>query len=130
MECFHGIVSFGHGLAGELSVEGEQRSFDAAAATSRKDWGKAFPAGYVWMASNHIDAPDGSDTGASFIGSVAIIPWLGGSFRGFIVGLKHSGKLHRWTTYTRARERRLEIDEPGDLICALCGPRRVLVDGL
>ena len=35
-------------------------------------------AGYVWMASNHID----SDPEASFIGSVAIIPWLGRAFRG------------------------------------------------
>lgn len=111
MECFHGIVSFGHGLAGELEVEGQPRSFDGGRGYIEKDWGQAFPAGYVWMASNHIDAPDGSDTGASLIGSVAIIPWLGGSFRGFIVGLKREGRLHRWTTYTRARERRLEIDD-------------------
>lgn len=63
------------------------------------------------MASSHIDALDGTDTGANFIGSVAIIPWLRGSFRVFIVGLKHSGKLHRWTTYMRARDRQLEIDD-------------------
>src|SRR5690606_36110853 len=28
MECFHGIVSLGHALAGELDVEGATRSFD------------------------------------------------------------------------------------------------------
>lgn len=107
MECFHGIVSFGHGLSGELNVEGTPQSFEGGRGYIEKDWGQAFPAGYVWMASNHID----SDPEASFIGSVAIIPWLGRAFRGFIVGLQHSGRLHRWTTYSRARERRLEIDD-------------------
>lgn len=107
MECFHGIVSFGHGLAGTLDVEGTARTFDSGRGYIEKDWGKAFPDGYIWMASNHIDtAPD-----AALIGSVAIIPWLGGAFRGFIVGLKHGGTLYRWTTYNRARERRLEVDD-------------------
>ncbi len=107
MECFHGIVSFGHALSGTLEVEGSSTSFDGGRGYIEKDWGQAFPAGYVWMASNHID----SDAEASLIGSVAIIPWLGRPFRGFIVGLKHSGRLHRWTTYNRAKERRLEIDD-------------------
>ena len=107
MECFHGIVSFGHGLAGTLQVEGIPQSFDAGRGYIEKDWGKAFPDGYIWLASNHLDgAPD-----AALIGSVAIIPWLGGAFRGFIVGLKHGGRLHRWTTYNRAVQRRLEVDD-------------------
>ena len=107
MECFHGVVSFGHSLDGYLSVEGESASFAGGRGYIEKDWGKAFPAGYIWLASNHIDA----DPTAALIGSVAIIPWLGGAFRGFIVGLKHGGQLYRWTTYTRARERQLEIDD-------------------
>ncbi len=107
MECFHGIVSFGHRLHGTLEVEGVATDFDGGKGYIEKDWGKAFPAGYVWMASNHID----SDEEASFIGSVAIIPWLGRPFRGYIAGLRHSGRLHRWTTYNRARERRLDIDD-------------------
>lgn len=107
MECFHGIVSFGHGLSGELMVEGKRQSFDHGRGYIEKDWGKAFPDGYIWLASNHIDStPD-----ASLIGSVAIIPWLGGAFRGFIVGLKHGGTLYRWTTYTKAKQLKLEVDD-------------------
>lgn len=107
MECFHGIVSFGHGLVGELEVEGVSRSFDSGRGYIEKDWGKAFPAGYVWLQSNHFaSSPD-----ASFVGSVAIIPWMGSAFRGFIVGFKHSGKLHKWTTYNRTREADLKIDD-------------------
>lgn len=107
MECFHGVVSFGHEFVGTLSVEGQPVDFSGGRGYIEKDWGKAFPAGYIWLATNHIDA----DPTASLIGSVAIIPWLGGAFRGFIVGLKYGGRLHRWTTYTRARERQLEIDD-------------------
>jgi hypothetical protein len=107
MECFHAVVSFGHGLDGALAVEGSQQSFAAGRGYIEKDWGKAFPEAYVWLASNHIDtAPD-----ASLIGSVAVIPWLGGAFRGFLVGLKHGGTLYRWSTYTRARELKLEVDD-------------------
>jgi hypothetical protein len=107
MECFHAVVSFGHGLTGELTVERSQHSFTGGRGYIEKDWGKAFPDAYVWLASNHIDtAPD-----ASLIGSVAVIPWLGGAFRGFLVGLKHGGKLYRWSTYTRAREVALEVDD-------------------
>ncbi|WP_394553045.1 tocopherol cyclase family protein [Agromyces sp. MMS24-JH15] len=119
MECFHGIVSFGHALAGELEVEGERASFDGGRGYIEKDWGEAFPAGYVWMASNHVDVDAGADGGdgragaadASLIASVAIIPWLGGAFRGFIIGFRHGGRLHKWTTWNRARERRLEITD-------------------
>jgi len=107
MECFHGIVSFGHDLAGELAVEGKQVSFAGGRGYIEKDWGRAFPSGYVWLHSNHID----SDPEASLIGSVAIIPWIGRPFRGYIVGLKHSGKLHRWTTYNGAKEIELTITD-------------------
>lgn len=57
--------------------------------------------------------------------SVAIIPWLRGEFRGSIVGLRHSGRLHRWTTYNRSRERRLEIDDT-HVRWSLTGPDGVL----
>ncbi len=111
MECFHGVVSFGHALTGTIEVEGRDVSFDGGRGYIEKDWGQAFPAGYVWLASNHIDAVVGDGAEASLVASVAIIPWLRGSFRGSIVGLRHGGRLHRWTTYNRSRERLLQIDD-------------------
>ena len=107
MECYHGLVSFGHGLRGTLEVDGEPVSFDDGRGYLEKDWGRAFPAGYVWVHTNHIDA----DPTASLVASVALIPWLRSSFRGFIVGLHHHGRLHRWTTYNRSRETELVIDD-------------------
>ena len=107
MECFHAVVSFGHSLSGTLMVEGNPVSFAEGRGYIEKDWGKAFPAGYVWMASNHIEnAPD-----SSLIASVAIIPWLRSSFRGFIIGFKHNGKLNKWSTYNRSKEAELVIDD-------------------
>jgi hypothetical protein len=107
MECYHGIVSFGHSLAGTLDVEGRPASFDGGRGYLEKDWGQAFPAGYVWLHSNHIDA----DATASLVASVALIPWVRSTFRGFIVGLKHHGELYRWATYNRSHEESLEIDD-------------------
>lgn len=107
MECYHGIVSFGHGLSGTIDVEGQPTSFDDGRGYLEKDWGRAFPAGYVWMHSNHID----TDAEASLVASVALIPWIRSTFRGFIIGLRHHGTLHRWATYNRSQERDLRIDD-------------------
>jgi len=111
LECFHGVVSFGHGLHGRLEFEERPLVFDGGRGYIEKDWGKAFPAGYVWLASNHIDTADGERPDASLVASVAIVPWLRGAFRGVIVGFHHGGRLHRWTTYRRARQTRLEIGD-------------------
>ena len=107
MECYHGIVSFGHGLSGRLDVEGKSIDFGNGRGYIEKDWGRSFPAGYVWLHSNHF----ATEPDASFIGSVAIIPWLRSEFRGFLLGLRHGGHLYRWATYNRAREADLTIDD-------------------
>ena len=107
MECYHGVVSFGHGLRGSLQADGELQDFTGGRGYIEKDWGRAFPAGYVWMHSNHLDgAPE-----ASLVASVAIIPWLRSSFRGFIVGLRLGRRLHSWATYYGSNEVALTIDD-------------------
>lgn len=107
MECFHGIVSFSHSLDGSLEVEGRSESFSGGRGYIEKDWGRNFPSGYVWLHSNHLSGSEDS----SLIASAAIIPWLGKPFRGFILGLHHSGKLHSWTTYNKSKEEWLKIDD-------------------
>ncbi|MFM1964816.1 MAG: hypothetical protein RL134_541 [Actinomycetota bacterium] len=107
MECYHGVVSFGHGLSGTLDADGRIQDLTGGRGYIEKDWGRAFPAGYVWMHSNHfVDAPE-----ASLVASVAIIPWLRSSFRGFIVGLRLGRRLHSWATYNGSKERSLHIDD-------------------
>lgn len=106
MECYHGVVSLFHTLSGSLDVEGTRVSFDGGVGYLEKDWGQAFPSAYVWMQSNHFRTAR-----ASLVASAAIIPWLSGSFPGFIAGLWLDGTLHRFATYTGARLARLELTD-------------------
>ncbi len=106
MECKHGVVSFGHDLAGSLTRDGRTSSFDGGRGYLEKDWGAAFPAGYVWMQTNHF-----SDPGTCLTASTALIPWVRTEFRGHIVGLRHRGELHRFATYTGAVTTSLEVDD-------------------
>ncbi len=71
-----------------------------------KDWGRSFPSAWVWMQSNHFGT-----TGISLTASVASIPMARWRFRGFIVGLWHGGRLHRFTTYNGGKIERLVIDD-------------------
>lgn len=106
MECNHGVVSLDHRLDGSLAVNGSEIDFSGGRGYVEKDWGAAFPAGYVWIQSNHFEGER-----ASFVGSIAIIPWLFSSFPGFIIGLWIDGRLYRFATYTGAETRHLRITD-------------------
>ena len=104
MECYHGIVSLDHDLAGALIVDGETMDFHGGRGYTEKDWGQAFPKAWVWMQTNHFEQP-----GVCLTASVAQIPWLTSAFRGFIVGFLHAGLLHRFASYTGATIERFEV---------------------
>jgi hypothetical protein len=106
MECYHGVVSLDHRLHGNLALAGQTVDFDAGRGYIEKDWGESFPRAWVWFQSNHFEQP-----GTCITASVAIIPWLGSAFRGFIVGLWHGQTLYRFATYTGARIESLAIDD-------------------
>ncbi|WP_084079168.1 tocopherol cyclase family protein [Demequina sp. NBRC 110057] len=112
MECYHGLLSFGHELAGTLTLGGREMDFTGGSGYLEKDWGRAFPSAYVWAQSNHFTTP-----GMSLSASIAIIPWGRTRFRGFIVGLRvpdaggGPGELHRFATYTGAESTALEIGD-------------------
>ncbi len=105
MECYHGVLSFDHDMNGTLIMNGESVNFDGGRGYIEKDWGRAFPRAWVWGQSNHFDHP-----GTSITISVATIPWLRTSFRGFIIGLWHDRKLYRFATYTGATDHESAID--------------------
>lgn len=106
MECYHGVLSFDHSIAGSLSIDGAARDFTGGRGYIEKDWGQAFPKAWIWMQSNHFGE---AAVGACLTASVAIIPWLRGAFPGFIVGLRHGGQLYRFATYTGAVIERLDL---------------------
>jgi tocopherol cyclase len=106
MECYHGVLSFDHQIRGSLQINGQEIDFTEGHGYTEKDWGQSFPAGYVWFQSNHFDTP-----GTSLTASIAVIPWSGNAFRGFIVGLWHQNRLYRFATYTGAKTEKLSITD-------------------
>lgn len=94
MECSHGIVSMSHSLAGTIELNGEVLDFEKGKGYIEKDWGTSFPKSYLWLQSNHFDGTD-----ATFMCSVAHIPFLGSSFKGFICNLIVAGKEYRFASY-------------------------------
>jgi hypothetical protein len=110
MECYHGVLSFDHTIAGSLAMDGRELDFTGGHGYIEKDWGQAFPKAWIWTQSNHFGADArGAPLTTSLSASVAIIPWLRGAFPGFIVGLRHDGQLYRFATYTGAAIERLEL---------------------
>lgn len=106
MECYHGVLSFDHRIVGRLAVDGRIVDFSEGHGYIEKDWGKSFPAAWVWFQSNHFEEP-----GVCLTASVALIPWLGNTFRGFIIGLWDGAQLYRFATYTGAKIETLNIGE-------------------
>ena len=106
MECYHGVLSMDHGLRGKLEINDQAIDFEGGRGYIEKDWGKSFPKGYVWFQSNHFDTPE-----TSLTASVAVIPWLGSSFRGFIIGFWYQNQLYRFATYLGSVIESLEIND-------------------
>lgn len=98
MECYHGVVSMHHHIEGVMEVHGQPVDFTGGKGYMEKDWGRSFPGAWIWMQTNHF----GADEQVSLMASVAVIPWLGSSFIGYIVGFLFQGKLYRFATYTGA----------------------------
>jgi hypothetical protein len=104
MECYHGVVSFNHGLEGQLILGNQTCDLTGGRGYIEKDWGRSFPSAWIWTQTNHFNHAD-----TCLTASIAIIPWLGNAFPGFIVGLWHNGQLYRFATYTGAQTRVLDI---------------------
>lgn len=106
MQCYHGIVSMDHEISGSLSIEGQTIDFTGGRGYTEKDWGSSFPSAYVWMQSNHFE-----EAGISFKASIARIPWLTGSFTGFISFFWFRGELILFATYNKGILERMEVTD-------------------
>jgi len=106
MECYHGVLGLDHAVRGSLIMNGATVNFDGGRGYIEKDWGQAFPQAWIWGQSNHFEQP-----GTSITISVATIPWLRNSFRGFIIGLWHTRQLYRFTKYNGAKITSLRLTD-------------------
>jgi tocopherol cyclase len=106
METCHGLVSLHHTIHGMVNDGGKSIRMDGGRGYIEKDWGSSFPSSYVWMQSNGF-----AQDSASFMCSVATIPYLGKYFRGFLGFAFVNGKLYKFATYTHAKLEQLQISE-------------------
>ena len=106
MECYHGVVSMDHIIQGELLIDGQTVDFSGGRGYIEKDWGKQFPSAWIWGQSNHFSQP-----GISLMLSVAVVPWSGRSFGGYIIGFLYEGVIHRFATYNWSRIEDFTIDD-------------------
>ncbi len=106
MQCYHGVMSLDHAIEGRLTVNQQCIDFNGGRGYSEKDWGRTFPASWVWLQSNHFARP-----GTSLTASVAFVPWIRKAFRGFVIGLWHKNRLYRFATYTGAWIEQLQITD-------------------
>ena len=104
MECKHGVVSLHHRLDGRFELDGQQVNYDGGNSYTEKDWGRSFPTAWVWMQANNFPPQR-----ASFMFSVARIPWLGNYFIGFLCVLYTGDREYRFATYTGAQITKLEV---------------------
>ncbi len=123
MECYHGVLSLDHAVRGSLVMDGEIVNFDGGRGYIEKDWGQAFPQAWIWGQSNHFEK-----SGTSITISVATIPWLGNSFRGFIIGLWHNRQLYRFTKYNGSKLTGLHLTDAQVILRAMNKTHRLEIE--
>jgi tocopherol cyclase len=106
METYHGVLSLDHEIHGSFTVDGRTIEWTGGRGYIEKDWGASFPSAWIWLQTNHFARPR-----TSLSASIATIPWLRSSFRGFIIGLWTEGLLYRFATYTGAEVEALEVSD-------------------
>ncbi len=112
MECYHGVVSLDHTIDGSLIANGTPLDFTGGRGYTEKDWGRSFPQTWIWAQANHFER-----VGTSLTASIARIPFKGLIFPGFIIGLWHEGKLHRFTTYAQSKLEKVEVAPNEVTVC-------------
>jgi tocopherol cyclase len=120
MECKHGVVSVNHTIKGSLNHNNKVIDFSGGKGYIEKDWGTSFPESWIWIQSNHFNEPH-----ASFMFSVAKIPWLGNYFIGHICFLFLNGKFYRFATYNGSKIKSLTWSE-NLLSITIAGSKHVL----
>jgi hypothetical protein len=107
MECYHGVVSLGHHLEGEMEINRSRVDFSGGKGYIEKDWGTSMPSDWIWMQSNHFR----DHVNASFMLSVARIPWRNGFFPGFLSFLYFDGHVYRFATYNGSRITEISVSK-------------------
>lgn len=98
MQCYHGVISMNHNLNGTLKINGEEIDFNNGKGYIEKDWGTSFPKEYIWIQCNNFKKKI-----TSVFFSIADIPFMNKSFRGYICNISVNRKQYRFATYNNSK---------------------------
>ena len=105
MECNHAILSMKNEINGLLNFNDTKISFNNDIGYIEKDWGYSFPKSYIWCQGNRFQ-----NANASFMISIADIPFKFLSFTGIICDLIIDDKEFRFATYNNTKLIKCNID--------------------
>lgn len=106
MECNHAIISMQNTIKGCIHINDKMLCFDNNKGYIEKDWGYSFPKSYIWCQGNNFQK-----TNASFMLSIADIPFKLFTFKGIICALLIDNKEFKFTTYNNTKLIKCEIKE-------------------
>lgn len=97
MECYSQVCAVDGYIEGVLQVGEKSIDFTGGKVYIEKNWGKAFPKSWIWIQSNSFD-----EEGVSFTCSIGRVPFIFGSFSGFLVALCVKDKWYMFTTINKS----------------------------
>ena len=97
MECYSQVCAQDGYIEGELQVGDEMIDFTGGKVYIEKNWGKSFPKSWIWVQSNSFD-----EDGISFTCSIGRVPFLFGSFSGFLVALYIEDEFYSFTSINKS----------------------------
>lgn len=98
MECYHGVISMNHEVNGRVRINDEEVNLNNGKGYIEKDWGSSFPKKYIWIQCNNF-----KNRSISIFCSIAHIPFMKGSFLGYISNLVVDGREFRFATYNNSK---------------------------
>ena len=98
MECNHAIISMKNSVDGLININNKNQKFDNGTGYIEKDWGCSFPNDYIWCQGNNFQNSE-----ASFMISVADVPFKLFRFKGVICTLIIGNNEYRFATYNNTK---------------------------
>ena len=98
MECNHAILCMKNKTFGVININNIKMNLNNGTGYIEKDWGYSFPKEYIWCQGN-----DFKDANASFMISIANVPFKFFNFQGIICVLIINDQEYKFTTYNNAK---------------------------
>ena len=105
MECYSQVCAMDMGVSGFVSLGGRRFEFKNGRGYIEKNWGSQFPLSWLWVQCNRFEHHK-----AALSASIGHIPFILGSFKGFLIGLQTKAGFFAFTSMNGAA---LEINNAG-----------------